>query len=307
MEKNVSTHCPLFGTRKTALTVRPSRTSGLICVEYSWAEVLEAHIRKCVYYLLPIAFCLLPSAYLHSQFTITPTVTNATCPDSADGSIGVSVSGGTPPYTYSWNPGGQTSASITGISPSGYSVTITDNDGNDTTAGYVVGPPPISVSDSVSAPICTNNGYIMLLSISGGSGGYQLLWNTGSSNNVITGIGAGNYSVQISDSKNCMKTFTYTVEELKCFIEPQAFFTPNGDDINDTWSIGNAQYFPEAHLIIFDRWGTKIYERKGLYEPWDGKSYLGIPVPDAVYYFFFYQDKDDKQKDAVTGSVTILR
>lgn len=243
----------------------------------------------------------------YSQFSITPYITNATCSDSANGSINVSVSGGALPYTYSWNPGGQTSAGITGISPGVYSVTITDNNGNDTTVSYVVGPAPITVSDTVMPPFCTNKGYIMLLSVSGGSGGYQFLWNTGSSGNALTNISAGNYNVQITDVKNCLKIFSYVVEETPCFIQPQSFFTPNGDEINDTWFIANAQYFPDAHLIIFDRWGTKVYERKGLYEPWDGKSYLGLPVPDAVYYFFFYQHKDDKQKEAVTGSVTILR
>jgi gliding motility-associated-like protein len=257
--------------------------------------------------LLLIVCYLLPVAYVHSQFTITPSITNATCPDSANGSINISVSGGAPPYTYLWTPNGQTSSSISGIPPNTYSVTITDNSGNDTTVVYVVGPPPITIADVQNPPHCTHNGSIIILSVSGGSGGYQFLWSTGATNNAIINIGAGNYSVQISDSKNCTKTFSYTVKELECFIRPETFFTPNDDGINDTWYIENAQYFPNAHLIIFNRWGTKVYEHKGLYEPWDGKSYLGIPVPDAVYYFFFYQDKDDKQKDAVTGSVTILR
>lgn len=243
----------------------------------------------------------------HSQFTIIPSITNATCPDSTDGSIGVSVSGGTLPYTYVWSPGNQTAATVSGISPGTYSVTITDNDGNDTTLSYVVGPLPVSVSDTVMPPFCTNNGQIILLSVSGGSGGYQFLWNTGNTDHAIVNIGTGTYNVQITDSKNCLKTFSYIVEEIPCFVQPQSFFTPNGDGINDTWFIANAQYFPDARLIVFDRWGTKVYEHKGLYEPWDGKSYLGISVPDAVYYFFFYQDKDDKRKEAITGSVTILR
>mgnify|MGYP001600970250 CR=1 FL=1 len=101
--------------------------------------------------------------------------------------------------------------------------------------------------------------------------------------------------------------FSYPLTEIECKVYPAQHFTPNGDDFNDTWSIANAQYFNNARLIIFDRWGTKVYEHKGLYEPWNGKSYLGIPVPDAAYYYFFYRDKDNKQKQAQSGSITIVR
>ena len=243
---------------------------------------------------------------LFSQFTITPTIINATCPDTSNGSASVSVSGGNPPYTYQWQPDGQTSPTITGLTPGTYTITISDNSSNDTTVTYIVGPLPFSPNEVINNPVCTNNGYINL-SLSGGTAGYQYLWSTGSANSIITQIGEGVFSVVVTDANSCTASFSYQLTLAECDVEPAQFFTPNGDGYNDTWSITNAQYFDNARVIVFDRWGTRVHEQKGIYESWDGKSYLGIPVPDAVYYFFFFEDRDNEDEGVQKGSVTILR
>ena len=240
--------------------------------------------------------------------TIIPAVTNATCSSDTNGGISVSVSGGTAPYTYKWQPDGQASPIITGLVPGTYSILITDNSGDSTSSFYFVGPMPIVIDTAkrIQNPLCANNGSIVL-SVSGGTPAYAYSWNIGKTEAAITELGAGVYSVLVTDANNCSASFSFNLTEIPCFVSPDPYFTPNGDGYNDTWNIANAQYFDNAHLIIFDRWGTRVYEHKGLYEPWDGKSYFGISVPDAVYYYFFYQDKDDKQNNAKSGSVTIIR
>ena len=258
-------------------------------------------------YLALLACCLLAVTSSFAQFTITPTITNITCPAGTDGSISVAVSGGTLPYTYNWSPGGQKTQSITGLAGGNYSLTLKDNGGQDSIISFTITEPlPISDDTVSKTPFCTSNGFIALQP-SGGTGGYQFLWNTGETIAGVTNIGEGDYSVVVTDANNCTASFSYSIKALECFVTPRPYFTPNGDGINDTWLINNSQYFSDARLIVFDRWGTKVYEHKGVYEQWDGKSYLGMPVPDAVYYYFFYQDKDDKQKNAIPGSVTILR
>jgi gliding motility-associated-like protein len=246
--------------------------------------------------------------YSFSQtFTIIPSVTNVTCPGGNDGIAAVTVMGGTPPYTYLWNPSSQTTSSATALSAGNYSVTITDNAGNDSIFSISVSQPqPISDNPDIQSPFCTSNGHI-ILSPTGGTPPYSFNWNDGSTYFFINNAGPGNYSMFITDANNCTASFSYSLTETECFVTPSSYFTPNGDDINDTWDITNSQYFPDARVIVFDRWGTRVWEHKGLYEPWDGRSYLGIPVPDAVYYYFFFQDKDDKQKEAKRGSVTIIR
>lgn len=260
----------------------------------------------CQWLLLSVVYCLL-SISSSAQFTITPSITNVSCPDGSDGSASVSVSGGTSPYTYQWLPDLQTTPAITGLVGGNYFVTITDNTGIDSIISIPVSEPqPISDNSNIQTPFCTSNGHIVL-SPTGGTSPYQFSWSTGQTIAGITSIGAGNYSVIVTDANNCTANFSYSLIETECFVTPSSYFTPNGDGYNDTWSIANAQYFDNAHVIVFDRWGTRVHEQKGTYELWDGKSYLGIPVPDAVYYYFFYQEKDDKQKNAKSGSVTILR
>ncbi|MEK6615684.1 MAG: gliding motility-associated C-terminal domain-containing protein [Bacteroidota bacterium] len=252
-----------------------------------------------------IVYCLL-SISSSAQFTIIPTFTDVTCPGGSNGSASVSVSGGTSPYTYLWSDG-NTTFQAANLTAQIYTVTITDNTGIDSTIMIIVSQPsPIADNADIQAPFCTSNGHIILLP-TGGTSPYQFAWGAGQTVAGITSIGAGDYSVVVTDANNCTASFSYSFAETGCFVTPASCFTPNGDGFNDTWFIANSQYFDNARVIVFDRWGTRVYQHKGLYEPWDGKSYLGIPVPDAVYYYFFYQEKDDKQKNAVTGSVTILR
>ncbi len=62
----------------------------------------------------------------------------ATCTSSSDGTATVSASGGTPPFTYLWAPGGQTSATASGLSAGNYTVTVYDNTGCSVTGAVSV-------------------------------------------------------------------------------------------------------------------------------------------------------------------------
>ena len=78
-------------------------------------------------------------------------------------------------------------------------------------------------------------------------------------------------------------------------------FTPNGDGLNDRFSVldfGNCYVY---HLMIFNRWGQLIFETSDLYESWDGK-YKGQSVPEDVYAYLL------KGKDKIKqGSVLVLK
>ncbi len=70
--------------------------------------------------------------------------------------------------------------------------------------------------------------------------------------------------------------------------EPMNGFSPNGDGVNDGFMIKNLDMFPENELLIFDRWGNRVfhdlnYEKGSL---WTGE-YRNLVVPDGTYFYMF--------------------
>ena len=68
---------------------------------------------------------------LNNTFTATANTTDAFCTGSNDGSIAVTVAGGTSPYSYLWDDaaGNQTTATATGLDPGSYAVIVSDANG----------------------------------------------------------------------------------------------------------------------------------------------------------------------------------
>ncbi|MBP0905118.1 gliding motility-associated C-terminal domain-containing protein [Mariniflexile gromovii] len=89
-------------------------------------------------------------SYVDASIKIEGTVINETAVSASDGSLSVAASGGIPPYSYLWSPGGQTSSSINSLSPGTYSVTVTDSKGCNATAEFII------YTDGVQYPVPCN-------------------------------------------------------------------------------------------------------------------------------------------------------
>lgn len=135
---------------------------------------------------------------------------------------------------------------------------------------------------------------------------YTYSWSNGETTNVAEDLAVGTYTLTITDDLGADTTLTFSISELDCEMVPELIFTPNGDGYNDTWFIQNAQYFDNALVQVFDRLGALVFESSGLYKAWDGKNRLGIPLPDASYYYLVYKNKDDKA-NIKKGTVSILK
>jgi gliding motility-associated-like protein len=144
------------------------------------------------------------------------------------------------------------------------------------------------------------------LNVTSTNGPYTYLWNTGQTTSSVSDLGAGTYSVLITDVSLDDTTVYITINTIECSMAGDIVFTPNSDGINDKWFISNSQYFPNAWVMIYNRLGQKVYDHKGLYEPWDGKDLLGVPLPDASYFYIIYEDKND-ENSIIKGSVSIIK
>jgi gliding motility-associated-like protein len=166
---------------------------------------------------------------------------NILCSGGKTGSATVTAWGSQPPYTYLWNPGGQTTSTITGLSSGSYTVTVTDSVGCSITSSVTLTqPPPFTDSITSINATCMNNNGSAKVFVSGGTGPYTYLWQpTGSTTDSVTGLSAGTYSVIITDANGCQDTLTVKVgftNDLKIDITKTADTICRGHDVTFTVS-----------------------------------------------------------------------
>ncbi|MBT8218980.1 MAG: hypothetical protein KJP00_04115 [Bacteroidia bacterium] len=134
-----------------------------------------------------------------------------------DGAARVVASGGTSPYSYSWNSGLGNSSIITNLPPDNYSVTVTDSNGCSesgvvTVEDFECSPLTATVSSQNIDCFGENSGSIQVNNISGRSP-YSFSWNTGSTAAFLNNVPAGAYRVTIIDANECQLIESITLTE----------------------------------------------------------------------------------------------
>ena len=140
-------------------------------------------------------------------------VTNVYCRSGHDGTASITVSGGHPPYTYSWSPSGGSTASATGLAAGSYTVSIRDANNCIALANLTITEPSAIVASgsSTSATCGIANGSASI-SVSGGVQPYTYLWNAnGETSATISNVLAGNYQVNITDAHSCTATMNISI------------------------------------------------------------------------------------------------
>jgi hypothetical protein len=147
-----------------------------------------------------------------SGATLSVTGTNISCNGVNDGTVSASVvSGGTAPFTYLWSAGTTpTSSSQLGLSAGTYDVTVTDGLGCVATGSYTVTEPAaISVTATYVLPCYGGTNGSITANVSGGTGSYVVDWFDASfsqiefANPTLSGVGAGDYIVLVTDGNGC--------------------------------------------------------------------------------------------------------
>ena len=156
------------------------------------------------------------------EILIDGSILDASCFNFSDGSIDLSVSGGAGGFTFSWSgPNGFTSVQedLINLSAGTYTVTVTDANSCEQTADFDVSQPDeLLVNGSISDVLCAgdSNGSIDI-AVSGGVPPYTFAW-TGpngfsSSDEDISGLEAGTYTIEVTDSQLCITGSTFEVSE----------------------------------------------------------------------------------------------
>ena len=149
-------------------------------------------------------------------------INDANCA-AADGSIsGIVVTGGSLPYSYTWNGSPASSEDTVGVVAGSYTLQITDDNGCIISSGpHIVNSVNTLAIDSVgfllSDENCTaTDGSITGITVSGGGLPYSYFWNgVAASGADTTGLGAGSYTLVVSDNNGCIdSTGVYTINSV---------------------------------------------------------------------------------------------
>jgi len=143
----------------------------------------------------------------------------------------------------------------------------------------------------------------------------DLLWS-GSNINLLDSPSNLNPTVNTSSLTNAT-TLVYTLTvgndgcvntdeiEIVTSVPFKTFnsFSPNGDGVNDTWTIQGMERYPSANVKIFDRWGQLVFESTGYQTPWDGTVNGKRTVPIGTYYYVIDLGGDN----ANSGYITVVK
>ncbi len=131
-------------------------------------------------------------------------------------------------------------------------------------------------------------------------------------NNVFSNIPAGQYQIIFSDQSICQLDTTVNVTRLSCGIYIPNTFSPNGDGINDLFTISATSdaSIVVTKFLIFDRWGNSVYEAYDFpiattHMWWDG-TFRKISMNPGVFAFFI-EIRENDQLESFKGNVTLVR
>lgn len=143
---------------------------------------------------------------------------NIGCQGSKNGSIKVTVSGGTRPYSYKWSISGTSGTTASGLGAGLYEVTVTDKSQNTSVASITLtDPEPVQI-DLVSNNRVTNpenpDGSVYV-NITGGAGGYTYNWSNGTKNQNLMNARSGPYTLTVTDKNGCLASSTFHIMREK--------------------------------------------------------------------------------------------
>ncbi len=258
------------------------------------------------------------------------TTSSTSTPDVCSNNNGTATTTpvGQSPFTYLWQPGGQTTQTATGLGAGTYIVTVWDQAGCATLDTVVVintNPPinPVIVTNAPGGQLSqpTPGGPVDLCfstSSPGSIGTWFWVFNGTQNSNVaapcftVTDTGTFCALLAVSDTNGCLDTATVCVlvTSEAIFSFPNVF-TPNADANNDVF-LATTVGVKELKVVLWDRWGVQIYEWYAAdanvnTTGWNGKTSKGKEATDGVYYWVATVTDFQGKAVEVTGFVHLIR
>lgn len=237
---------------------------------------------------------------------------NPLCYNDANGFVTAIAQGGTANYTYTWQPSGANTATISNLTAGNYTIYAMDDNACKTQSVVSLSQALSTLVTSISSslqPNCSEaNGNIYSKTV-GGVAPYQYQWlQTNTINGYIDFISEGTYTLLVTDSYGCVDTL---VANLTCLlpISFPNFFSPNADGKNDAFEIKGIERYPNNKVTIYNRWGNLIYSKTNYQNDWNGSSNVSNStgkerLPSSTYFIVVDLGEETNQKP-YTGYVEL--
>lgn len=227
---------------------------------------------------------------------------NVLCNGDATGTVSISPSGGTSPYSYTWQNSSNvlvaSTSSLINIEADTYDATVTDANGCTFTDSETVSEPSLLTLDATVTDVSCNGGSDgeIDLVVSGGVGPYDYEWTNSVPNTVgnsedLTGVVADNYSVEVTDNNGCIETLSREIEQplVPLTVEVEVIdvlcFGDNTGSINldviggtppYTYSWSNGESTKDVSNLLAGNYTFTILDDNGC--PYNGNAVVEEPI-----------------------------
>lgn len=171
-------------------------------------------------------------------------VNGVACFGGSNGRLRVNASGGVPPYSYLWSPGGSTAVEISGRPAGSYSVQVSDAIGQSLSLSTVLTQPPQLRVDSIlsietSSPQAFDGR--LIANVSGGTPPYFYSWSPAGGTGATTGLlGVGTYTVNVGDDFNCATSASESLRSAAPAGAPEVDTAPAANIAQTSAQLGGA-------------------------------------------------------------------
>jgi gliding motility-associated-like protein len=136
---------------------------------------------------------------------------------------------------------------------------------------------------------------------------HTYLWNDGSTDSIRTFNSQGHYGVTIWTDKNCESYDEFEIRNCESPLYIPSAFTPgNGDDINNRFYVRSDNVY-KFRVVIYNRWGSEVYQSINIDQGWDGKVNGKISPPGVYVYKVWYNIGLGPNSITEVGEVILLR
>jgi gliding motility-associated-like protein len=133
------------------------------------------------------------------------------------------------------------------------------------------------------------------------------VWNTGDQGYLLSVTQPGTFSAVALDANECIVSDEVVVSVEDCEPVVPNIITPNNDGVNDVWRITNVGFLT-AHLIIWDRLGTQVYDNDPVQHPFRGvNDRNNEPLSEGVYYYVLTMERADRTTREQKGYLQLSR